>query len=220
LPKEAVSGAVTGITDSVFVVHQSVRMTHTIHQQMRGLGPGYHGRKYRHCGYSLLELLSVMGFIAAMMTLVVPAFSTNLAQGRVITASHDMMTDLQTARFTAISRQQIVVVCPSTDGNACANNSRWESGWILFVDEDADRRRSSGEPLIIVHGALPNDLQLRFRRPHRLFYRPDGSAWPNGHFRFCSKSRAARPRAVIIYRTGRNRVSDQAPGRRHIACPA
>ena len=219
MPKEGVSGAVTGITDTVSVGHQSVRMTHSIYQQVTSLGLGYRRRKYRHCGYSLLELVSVMGVIAAMMTLVVPTFSTSLAQGRVITASHDMMADLQTARFTAISRQQIVVVCPSTDGNACANNPRWETGWILFVDQNADRRRSSGAPLILVHGALPNDLQLRFRRPHRLFYRPDGSAWPNGHFRFCSKSRAAGPRAVIIYRTGRNRVSDQAPGRRPIACP-
>ena len=140
LPKEAVSGAVTGITDTVIVGHQSVRMTHTIHQQLTNLGLGHHRRKYRHCGYSLLELVSVMGLIAATMTLVVPAFSTSLAQGRLITASHDMMADLQTARFTAISRQQIVVVCPSTDGNACANNPRWETRWILFVDKDADRR--------------------------------------------------------------------------------
>ena len=175
-------------------------------------------RTIRQCGYSALELIFVMALMTVILTLVVPALSTTLAQGRVVTASHDMMADLQTARFTAISRQQVVVVCPSIDGNSCANSSRWEAGWILFVDQDADRRRSSGEPLILAHGALPNDLQLRFRRPHRLFYRPDGSAWPNGHFRFCSKSRKARPRAVIIYRTGRNRVSDQAPGRRDIAC--
>ncbi|GIT27128.1 MAG: hypothetical protein CM1200mP41_31720 [Gammaproteobacteria bacterium] len=96
LPKEAASGAVTGITDTVIVGHQSVRMTHTIHQQITELGRGYHRRKFCHCGNSLLELVSVMGLIAAMMTFVVPAFSTSLAQGRVITASHDMMADLKT----------------------------------------------------------------------------------------------------------------------------
>ena len=193
-------------------------MTRATHQYATDPRPECHKRTTRHCGYSILELIFVMALMAVMMTLVVPALSTTLAQGRVVTASHDMMADLQTARFTAISRQQVVVVCPSIDGASCANSSRWEDGWILFVDHDADRRRSSGEPRILVHGALPDDIQLRFRRPHRLFYRPDGSAWPNGHFRFCSKSRKARPRAVIIYRTGRNRVADQAPGRRKIAC--
>ena len=142
MPKEAVSRAVTGITDTVIVGHQSVRMRHTIHQQMTELGVRCHRRKYRHCGYSPLELVSAMGLIAVMMTLVVPAFSTTLAQGRVITASHDMMADLQTARFTAISRQQIVVVCPSTDGNACTNNSRWED-WMDIV-----RRPGRGSPKI------------------------------------------------------------------------
>ena len=40
MPKEAVSGAVTGITDTVIVGHQSVRMTHSIHQQITELGRG------------------------------------------------------------------------------------------------------------------------------------------------------------------------------------
>ena len=216
--RKSVFGAVTGITDPMVTGQQGSRMIPVTHPQ--GKGPQVRSDKQtnRHRGYGVLELLFVMALVAVMMTLVVPALSTTLAQGRVATASHDMMANLQTARFTAISRQQVVVVCPSINGISCANASRWEDGWILFVDQDADRRRSSGEPRILVHGALPDDLQLRFRRPHRLFYRPDGSAWPNGHFRFCSKSGKARPRAVIIYRTGRNRVSDQAPGRRKIAC--
>ena len=86
-------------------------MTRATHQYATDPRPECHKRTTRHCGYSILELIFVLALMAVMMTLVVPALSTTLAQGRVATASHDMMADLQTARFTAISRQQIVVSC-------------------------------------------------------------------------------------------------------------
>ena len=170
-------------------------------------------------GYSLFEVLLVSAVVAAMGTLALPLLDASIAQGRVKTAAYNMFTDLQYARSAAIAHQQTVVICPSFDGRQCARSPQWERGSILFVDLDHNRMRSNNEPLLKIRAPLPAGLLLRFRRPNRLYYKPNGSAWPNGHFRVCSKSAAAQPRSVIIYRTGRNRLSKLAPRRNPIDCP-
>ena len=54
---------------------------------------------------------------------------------------------------------------------------------------------------------LNNSISVHFRKPGYLFYKNDGSAWPNGTFRICTAGSKVPPLLVIVYRTGRARTS-------------
>ena len=54
------------------------------------------------------------------------------------------MSGLNLARFTAVTRGENVVICPSSDSSTCSNGS-WEQGWIVFDDEDSNNTPAEAE---------------------------------------------------------------------------
>jgi len=85
----------------------------------------------------LMVTLMVVAIIAAIAT---PSFREFRMNGRMTTASNDLLTLLQQARSEAVKRQRIVGLCSSTDPfasqPACGDPDDPVVGWVMWVDDE------------------------------------------------------------------------------------
>ncbi len=88
-------------------------------------------------GFTLVELVVTVALVAILTSLAIPSFTEVLRQWRRDSATRELSTSLQLARSEAVKSSRSLVVCPSTDGTACAASTEWSTGWVVFVDDGA-----------------------------------------------------------------------------------
>ena len=77
---------------------------------------------------------------------------------------------------------------------------------VGFSDENRNGQLELSELLLVRTLPLNNSISVHFLKPGYLFYKKDGSAWPNVTFRICTADSKVPPLLVIVYRTGRERT--------------
>lgn len=174
-------------------------------------------------GISLLELLTVLVITGLLLSLAIPTFHYQMQGSRVRTQVNTIITDLNLARSAAIRGNGTVLICESWDHHSCTEDSNWSHGWIVFADTNRNNQRDTEEPLLLTHMGASPGIRVTFNGAGRngdrwLWFRPTGSA-KNGTFTVCDRSGFARPLAVIVYRTGRPRVSSKASSGKQLVCP-
>ena len=165
--------------------------------------------KYR--GFSLLELMLTVLVASIILGLGVPALATSVAKARQQGAVNALFHGFHLARKEAIRRRQLVSMCPSPDGTACAPGSDWSAGWILFenTDRDAPPVRDATEPLILSSSA-DAELVLTSNR-HGFNSRGIRRRATNGTIIVCDRAGRIAPRAVVVSYTGRPRIAAKTP---------
>jgi len=162
--------------------------------------------------------LVVTGVLLAMAA---PGFMTIVYNDRISAEINSLLADVDLARLEAIKRNRDVVLCRSNDGRHCSRstgpNADWSSGWIIYVNSDGDAKRDPEEPLLQVRSTLRHGMSLRFNQWWRVIYHSDGSA-RNGTFTLCDFRGSKHARALILYYTGRPRVSDKRADRHLLDC--
>lgn len=158
-------------------------------------------------GFTLIELMisvSVFGILAGVAA---PSLSDLIEHTRASAAISSLTAHMALARTAAISRNRRAVLCPSNDGTQCRTDTDWSGGWMLFLDDDGNRKLDSSEEVLHVDLA-PTSRHLRVvsttgRR--QLRYLPDGrSAGTNLTISICSQSGELLG-AVIVNNMGRPR---------------
>jgi type IV fimbrial biogenesis protein FimT len=91
-------------------------------------------RRWPQGGFSLMEMLIVIGIVAILLALGVPSFKYVTQSNRSTSEINSMLGSLQLARAEAIKEGQTVSVCPSVSGATCSGGTDWEKGWIIFSD--------------------------------------------------------------------------------------
>jgi type IV fimbrial biogenesis protein FimT len=103
-------------------------------------------RRLHQQGFTLVELVVTVALVAVLATLAFPSYSAFVQQWRRDSATRELTSSLQLARSEAVRSSRPIVVCPSSDGETCANATEWRDGWLVFVDdgggtqEDANNR--------------------------------------------------------------------------------
>lgn len=137
-------------------------------------------RPCRVPGFTLLELLVVVGLVAVLASLAVPSFGALLQDRQTQMAAEALVADLRLARSEAIRRARVVAVCSSSDAQSCSGTAAWREGWLVFVDGDLNQRRDSGEELIRVQQRFAGLASVGDATPagdKRIFsYHPTGFA--------------------------------------------
>lgn len=176
--------------------------------------------------FSLLDVLIVLALISLLGSLAVPAIKQLVGRMRLTTQVNGLLTHMHLARSEAVKRGQPVALCKSPNSRQCVPEAAWHDGWIVFVDPNNNHKMDAGETVIHVHGPQAG-IQTRLnasgggRRNDYFAYRPDGLSGKSGTFTLCDAASPGLARAIIVYRTGRARVSDKsADGARPLSCPA
>ena len=125
-------------------------------------------------GFSLLELMIGITILGVMSSFALPELSRLVRDQRVKTATSDVYASIIYARSEAIKRNQNVALCASTNGTACAGSTNWATGWIVFVDADADGAPATAADIIKKQDAFTNvtltgvGTNMSYRRDGRL----------------------------------------------------
>lgn len=165
----------------------------------------------RPAGFSLLELLLTCLILCLVTGLALPTLAGVSERHHVRTAMTSLTSHMQLARITAITHNRRTVLCPSQDGLHCTPDRDWSGGWLLFVDEDGNRRVDRAEDILRVE-STPTSHRLRITSSlgrQQLRYLPDGSsAGTNLTLSICNQAgllvgqvivnNAGRPRSQLI----------------------
>jgi type IV fimbrial biogenesis protein FimT len=174
-------------------------------------------------GFTLIELITTLAIGTILITMAVPAFSSMLEENRITALLYDFVGQLNYARSKAITRGQQVVFCKSTDSSSCTDDAEWEDGWIIFVDTSKDKQRDDDEPLLRVTQDVGRRFTIDFGAygsDNYIAFQPSGVLKVgNGTFTFCPKSKEIAPRAVILAKTARVRMSRVKPDGTALECP-
>ena len=161
----------------------------------------------RNAGFTLIELATTMSVVAILAGIAAPSFAGFLERQRTSAAMNSLMTHMALARVSAITRNRRAVLCPSTDGKHCEVGTDWSAGWMLFVDDDGNRKADATDEIIRVD-LEPTSQHLRVisttGRP-QLRYLPDGrSAGANLTVSICNQNGELLGQ-VIVNNMGRPR---------------
>lgn len=120
----------------------------------------------RQCGFSMIELLTVMTVIGVLIVAIAPEISTQLRNAQIRNAADSMMAGLQRARTEAIRRNQTVRFTLVNDlSNDCALSST-AGNWVVSLDDPvgscATQASETTEPRIIaVHNAADGNVMAK-----------------------------------------------------------
>lgn len=170
-------------------------------------------------GITLIELVFTIAIGSILCAVSLPALGGLMQSGQSRSAHNALVTALNLARSTAVSRQSDVSICPSRDGAICDNAIWWQHGWIVFADANHDGVRSANETLIHV-GQTRDGMAIASTAGRRhVTYRGDGtSAGTNLTFTFCDRRGPASADTVVISNTGRIRSGTATPAQAATAC--
>lgn len=161
-------------------------------------------------GASLYELLTSLAVISVLTTSAV-AMQPLLERERLCADINLLLSHLNLARSEALRRATAVTLCKSATGVNCTPDSRWEQGWIVFVDTDEDEALGPEDTIIRVQQSLSAGHRMQWRaalgRNNAVTYQPSGQSARNGTFTLCDRHGTAR--TVILNRIGRARASDR-----------
>ncbi|HSW93269.1 MAG TPA: GspH/FimT family pseudopilin [Gammaproteobacteria bacterium] len=150
-------------------------------------------------GFTLLELLTVLGIIALLSIVGFSGIIFFSQKSESDVAESNLINAIQLTRAEAIARHEKVILCGSPDQVECSPD--WDKGYLI---KTASR--------ILYHFPAHTDnqrLQWRSFPTHKpqLEFLPDGlSYFQNGTFRFYQKEATAPDWAVVLNKAGRVRV--------------
>jgi type IV fimbrial biogenesis protein FimT len=111
-------------------------------------------------GLTLVELIVTMVVMTIVLSIGTYSFRGFTNRNAVNAAANDLLAAINLTRSEAVTRGQVVSLCrsadptadnnPATPAPSCtiAGGSGWETGFIIFADNDGDGVRDANEELI------------------------------------------------------------------------
>ncbi len=119
----------------------------------------------RGAGFSLIELLATLSVVAMLLLAAGPSYRAWIAGRQLANHAHYLAATLIQTRSEAIKRGYRVNLCKSQDGRRCADTGGWETGWIMFVDENRTGDIDGGEAVLRLAGPAGDGITVTGNRP-------------------------------------------------------
>lgn len=159
----------------------------------------------RQQGFTLVELMVTVGIAGIVLMIAIPNMSEFVKNERLTTATNTLISDLMLARSKAVEMNQPVILCSSSNQTSC-DNSNFEEGWIVGIDDDASDSLDASDTLIKVQQALGvdvsvNDGGLKSIKFDEKGFTPDYSS--ADVLSICDSRNDSHSKAISFSKTGR-----------------
>ena len=147
-------------------------------------------------GFTLLEVMTVIGIIAVISTIAIPHFIGWLPKYRLGSAAREILTAMQYGRLTAVKNNADVQVIFSPD----------QDNYRVFADYDGDQDQDADEPTIR-SGQMPKGVYLKETNFAGNAFSFDGRGLASGSGGTISLENNSKDQTQIrINRTGNSRI--------------
>ena len=157
-------------------------------------------------GFTLIEMMVVICITGILLSISIDGLRYLQEQMRATATINQLLGAVHLARHSALSRHQLVTLCPTADQKTCSNN--WATGMLIISGKgttaDAGTRITAFPPLS--HGriewrAFGGGKKLQFAATGLTFSQ-------NGTFTYCPDDKDLRmAKALIINKAGRARMA-------------
>ncbi|WP_263078360.1 GspH/FimT family pseudopilin [Endozoicomonas sp. Mp262] len=128
-------------------------------------------------GFTLIEVLVAVAIVGILASSFI-TMGDLVREYRVRYMEQRLYGALILARSEAIKRSGSVSVCKSSNASSCASGtgSDWEDGWIVFVDQNANRAVNGGDEIIRVYNNIPDEFKITWNYNQYLTFDSRGRA--------------------------------------------
>ncbi|MBI1422905.1 MAG: prepilin-type N-terminal cleavage/methylation domain-containing protein [Gammaproteobacteria bacterium] len=170
----------------------------------------------RQNAFTLIELMVTLAVLGIGLMIAVPSFVSITRSNRNATETNTLIGALNFARSEATKRSATISVCTSNNGTACTAGSGWASGWIVFVNTDADNpaQVDAGEEILRVYGASSpgNTITSSAALDDSINYNASGFTTSQGEFVLCDNTGVGSARKLSVTRIGRVSLTSTGVG--------
>jgi len=99
--------------------------------------------RLNQAGFTLLELLVIIGILGILAGVSLPSMMQTIGRISANSATRALANTINLARSEAIKRSTVVSFCATANGTDCAAGT-WNSGWMIFIDNNADADGDTG----------------------------------------------------------------------------
>ena len=122
-------------------------------------------------GFTLIELMVTISLIVVIMALAAPSFTAFQRNAQLTSSANTLLSSLTAARAEAMKRGRNVTVAPVTGSN-------WNSGWIVFVDEDGSGAKNGSEAVLATEPAPESTITIETVPTGMAYVMFNGSGYP------------------------------------------
>lgn len=128
-------------------------------------------------GFTLYELMITLAIVGVILAYGIPNMAEYRQNSRMTGAANDLHSSFHLARSEAARSKAFISICASSDSMS-ANptcSGEFEDGWVVFEDTDGDVVVDAGEPILRVHPAIADGININSQGANDYFaFSPSG----------------------------------------------